>query len=70
MTSGQKIVLFIGVVILAALFLSGCYSEGALFQNSGAYANQRQCMRVDQFGHEVWFSVPANRQCPSSRGSR
>lgn len=64
MTRGQITILIIGVVLVADLFLSGCYSEGALFQNNGAYSNQRQCMRVDQFGHEVWFSVPQNRRCP------
>ena len=62
MTTAQRIILLIGVALLATLFLVGC--EGAGFSNSGAYQNQRQCMRVDQFGHEIWYSIPKTRQCP------
>ena len=64
MTRNQILITLIGVALAAALFLGGCYSEGAGFSNNGGYRNQRQCMRVDQFGHEVWFSVPSSRKCP------
>lgn len=64
MISLRSLSLVGAATIVVALFLGGCYDEGAGFSNRGAYRNQRQCMRVDQYGHEIWFSVPASRRCP------
>lgn len=57
-------IIILAVLFGAAFLLAGCNNEGAGFSNSGAYTRQRQCMRVDKFGHQVWYSVPANRRCP------